>query len=193
MSPPSPSSPSAPAGPALLSPGEHAWFDAEVQPHEPVLRAYLQRKFPQLHDVDDVVQESFLRTWKARAAGKLRSARGFLFTAARHAALDIFRHRSAIPMEPLTDAEASTLASDDPGAAEAASRNQEIEILTAALANLPDRCRQVFILRRIHGLSHREIASQLSIAEGTVEKQVGIALRKCVAHLRKSGVEIRSR
>ncbi|MBL9207296.1 MAG: RNA polymerase sigma factor [Opitutaceae bacterium] len=193
MSPQPSSTPSAPAVPGLLPAVERSWFDEQVQSHEPVLRAYLQRKFPQLPDIDDVVQESLLRTWKARAMGRLRSARGFLFTTARHAALDVFRHRAAVPMEPLTELTAANLVSEEANAAEVASRNQELELLMAALADLPDRCRQIFILRRIKGLSHREISTRLGIAEGTIEKQVGIALKKCVTYLQLRGVEIRRR
>ncbi|MGH7944160.1 MAG: hypothetical protein ACREF9_04025, partial [Opitutaceae bacterium] len=50
------------------SPGEAArWFTEQVQPHEIQLRNYLRVAFPTVRDVEDVVQESFLRIWKARA------------------------------------------------------------------------------------------------------------------------------
>ncbi|HRE82682.1 MAG TPA: sigma factor, partial [Opitutaceae bacterium] len=79
---------------------EHArWFIEEVQPHEPRLRAYLRRNFPQLHDVDDVVQESYLKICRARIEGRLNSARGFLFTTARNLALDVFRRSRASPFD----------------------------------------------------------------------------------------------
>ena len=44
------------------------WFVENVQPHESRLRSYLHSSFPQMGEVDDVVQESFLRVWKANAA-----------------------------------------------------------------------------------------------------------------------------
>jgi len=42
-------------------PEQARWFAEEIQPHEPLLRAYLQKQFPSLHGVADVVPESHLR------------------------------------------------------------------------------------------------------------------------------------
>jgi RNA polymerase sigma factor (sigma-70 family) len=164
------------------------WFREEVQVHEPMLRAHLRKRFPALGDVDDVVQESYLRLLKARLAGKLRSAKGFLFTTACNAALDIFRHRAVIPMESLTENTASHVYSKGLNAAEAASLNQELDLLLSAMDQLPDRCRQILVLRRFQGLSHKEISAQLSVSENTIEKQVSLGLKKCHAYLKARGV-----
>jgi len=169
------------------------WFVEEVQPHEPMLRAYLQKRFPALGEVDDVVQESYLRLMRAKVGGTLRSAKGFLFTAARNAALDLFRHRGVIRLEPLTENSASSVHTEGASPADVASLNQELEILTAAMRDLPARCRQILMLRRIYDLPHREIAARLGISEHTVEKQVGIGLRKCVEFLKLRGMAIEKR
>jgi RNA polymerase sigma factor (sigma-70 family) len=190
MSPHHDAPPSGPDAPRLAPLDDDRWFEEEVQAHEPVLRSYLQRRFPQLTDVDDVVQESYLRTLRAHLAGTLRSAKGFLFASARNAALDIFRHRTVIRFESLTEKTTSSVFSDGASPSETACLNQELQILAEALRHLPDRCRQILILRRIHGLSHKEIAEKLSISEHTVEKQVGIGLRKCVGFMRSQGIVI---
>ncbi|MGH8021273.1 MAG: sigma factor, partial [Opitutaceae bacterium] len=46
------------------------WFREEIRPHEPELRAYLHGRFPSISDVDDLVQGTYLRLLRARAAGK---------------------------------------------------------------------------------------------------------------------------
>jgi len=169
---------------------EHArWFIEEVQPHEPRLRAYLRRNFPQLHDVDDVVQESYLKICRARIEGRLNSARGFLFTTARNLALDVFRRSRASPFD---DAEADKclVLEGGPGAAELASREQELDLLAQAIEALPVRCRQVLKLRKIYGLSHRDIAARLGISERTVNVQIGHGVRRCGEFLRAHGVAV---
>jgi len=50
---------------------------------------------------------------------------------------------------------------------------------------LPERCREVFTLRRIHGVSQKEIAARLGISEKTVENQSVLALRRCVEFFRE--------
>jgi len=64
-----------------------------VQPHESSLRAYLRAVFPSLPDLDDLVQETYLRLIRARESGRVNYAKAFLFTTARNAAIDFFRRR----------------------------------------------------------------------------------------------------
>ncbi|MGC4081698.1 MAG: RNA polymerase sigma factor [Vicinamibacterales bacterium] len=176
------------AAPAPGGPEEEArWFKEEVQPHERDLRSYLQRRFPSLSEVDDVVQDSYIRILRARFQGNLRSARSYLFKVAHNLACDLFRHRQVVTMEPLADHTSTTFASEADGA-ESAMLRQELDFLTAALQEVPQRSREVLILRRIHGLSHKEIAAQLNISEHTVEKHVGIGLKRCMDYMRRKGV-----
>ncbi|HRE79927.1 MAG TPA: sigma factor, partial [Opitutaceae bacterium] len=65
------------------------WFTTEVHAHEASLRTHLRAAFPRARDVDDLVQESYLRVWKAQASRPILSAKAFLFKVARHAALDL--------------------------------------------------------------------------------------------------------
>ena len=58
-------------------------------------------------------------------------------------------------------------------------RNQELEFLTQAIQSLPDRCRQIFTLRKIYNLSQAEIATRLGISEFTVSAQLTIGVHKC--------------
>jgi RNA polymerase sigma-70 factor (ECF subfamily) len=165
------------------------WFIEEVQPHEATLRAYLRRKFPRLTDVDDVVQESYLKLIRAKMNGKLRSAPGFLFTAARNVVLDVFRRRTDPLADSVVDAHWLVL-EGGPDPAEAASREQELDLLAQAIESLPLRCREVLKLRKIYGLSHKEIAVLLGISERTVNVQVGNGVRRCAGYLRARGVAL---
>jgi RNA polymerase sigma factor (sigma-70 family) len=171
-------------------PSEQArWFAEEVQVHERSLRGYVRDSFPWLRDVDDLVQESYLRLFRARSDTQIRSPRSLLFATARNAALDIFRRRKLVEMESLTENPSESVLMDNGrSAAEIACLNQEIEILAEAIRRLPDRCRQVLTLRRIYGLPQKEIAARLGITENTVEAQMGIGLRRCGEYLRRHGV-----
>ncbi len=155
-----------------------AWFAKEVQPHEGVLRSYLMGIARPL-DIDDLVQESYLRLLRLREQGRIRSPRGLLFTVARNAAHDLFRRRGRAATSPITENGAERVLDETPGTAEVVSRGQEIELLAEAIEALPERCRAVFLLRQFENLSQREIAKKLGIAEHTVESQLTKALRRC--------------
>lgn len=162
-----------------MPPSEYsAWFSEEVQRHEPALRGYLHGMLATA-DVDDVVQETYVRVLRARERGPIDSPRGLLFATARNAARDLYRRRAAAPTTPVTEIEFSRVFDESPGAAEVVSRRQEIELLQAAIASLPPRCREILLLRKFENLSHREIAQRLGIAEHTVEAQLTKALHRC--------------
>src|SRR5687767_3921161 len=77
-----PTSPSASYAPPCVvesQSDQSQWFADEVHVHESQLKSFLRGSFPAVRDVDDVVQESYLRIWKARAAQPIDSARAFLF------------------------------------------------------------------------------------------------------------------
>ena len=67
------------------------WFVDEIQPHEAMLRAWLRGRFSLGSNVDDIVQEAYLRAIKAREKGALHSPKAFLFKAARNLSIDYLR------------------------------------------------------------------------------------------------------
>jgi RNA polymerase sigma-70 factor (ECF subfamily) len=155
------------------------WFSLEVQPHEPALRAYLQARFPRLHDTDDVIQETYTRVLREKDAGRIRHTRAFMFTAARNIALDFFRRRRSVQLEPITHASAASVVETAPHAAEAISQQQELEILAQAVQTLPTRCRQVIMLRYLKGSSYKEIAATLGISTETVKTHMAKGVKLC--------------
>ncbi|MBI2496876.1 MAG: sigma-70 family RNA polymerase sigma factor [Opitutae bacterium] len=164
------------------------WFAEQVQSHAAELRAWLRGRFPAVADPDNLVQESLTRVWRAHEGGEIQSPKALLFTTARNLALDELRRRQIVTFEPVAEVADLPVYEDAPTAVEQAAKNQELEILTKAIQSLPDRCRQVLTLRKIYGLSQKEIAATLGIAEHTVEAQVATGMRKCAVFLARFGL-----
>jgi RNA polymerase sigma-70 factor (ECF subfamily) len=164
------------------------WFAEQVQVHEGALRSWLRGKFPALTDPDNLVQESLARVWRARITGKVSSPKALLFTTARNLALDQLRRRQVVGIDSIAEIADLPVFEDGPTAADTAAHNQELELLTQAIQSLPERCRQVLTLRKIYGLSQREIAAQLGITEHTVEAQIGSGMRRCAEFLARHGL-----
>lgn len=164
------------------------WFAAHVQPHEPELRAFLRRHFPTVQDIDDLVQEAYVRLIRAHHAGSIVEPRAYLFTTARNIACDLFRRRQPISLEGLAEKDRAAVVEEGADAAETASHAQEIELLVAAIHALPTRCREVVTLRKLHGMSYRDIALRLGISENTVNAQLALGLVRCRRYLAAHGV-----
>lgn len=173
----------APAGAnrAIAFAALETWFAEQLQPHEVPLRRWLEKRFPSVGDRDDLVQESFVRTLRSHAVNPIANVRGFLFLTARNLALNCLRRRRHERPLGLEEIDPNGVLDESADTPETVARRQEIDLLHQALQSLPERCRQVFVLRRIHGLPQREIAARLGISEKTVENQSVIALDKCAA------------
>jgi len=164
------------------------WFTEEIQPHERSLRSYLQRTLPSLYDVDDIVQDCFTRILHAREKGEVRSPRPLLFTIARNAVRDFFHQKSRVEMVPINETAALPALDHGPDLLESICRRQELTLLAQAIDSLPTRCREVVLLRKIKGLSQKQIAETLGISEHTVEALAARGARRCADYLRRHGV-----
>jgi RNA polymerase sigma factor (sigma-70 family) len=166
------------------------WFTNEVHPHDSSLRAYLRGSFPAVRDVDDVVQESYLKIWNARPKRPIACARAFLFRIARNVALNLLNRERISPIDAVKDLAILPVVEDGRSAATAACIQEELLLLAQAIDSLPARCREIVILRRIKNVPQKEIATRLGIAEETVEVQVARGVKRCGEYLRRHGVRL---
>ncbi|CAN7737921.1 RNA polymerase sigma factor [Pseudorhodoferax sp. LjRoot39] len=77
--------------------------------------------------------------------------------------------------------------SDQAGVADTLQARQELELLCRTIEAMPERCRQVFVMHKIHELPHAEVAQQLGIAHKTVEKHLRLGMAACRTALRRGG------
>jgi len=179
--------------PVALPEANHAaddtrWFYEEVQPYEARLRSYLRHRFPTIADIDDIVQETYARLLRERQAGKVFEARSYLFPVARNVVIDIFRRSRTVAIGGLGEIAELAVLEDKPDAAESAARDQELELLYEAISLLPDRCREIFSLRRLEGLSYREIGQRLGVSEKTVDAHLCNAIFRVRQYFIAQGV-----
>lgn len=159
-------------------PETEKWFVTEVVPHERMLRGYV-RNYAGEVEVDDVLQEIYIKVCRTHAREKVRCCRGLLYTTARNVLKDLFRRRMVAKTTVLDPVQFGGLPDESIDIAESVSRRQELQLLEAAIASLPERCRAVLQLRREESLSHKEIGERLGISEHTVGVQLTRALRRC--------------
>ena len=149
-----------------------------------MLRAWLQSRFPR-SEPDDILQEAYLRVLQAHQKGPMQSPKAFLFAVARNLALDQVRRRQAAGESDLARVDELNLLDETADVSETVARNQELELLTQAIQSLPDRCRRIFTLRKVYGLSQGDIAQKLAVSEHTVSTQLTIGLHKCAEYMRR--------
>ena len=152
---------------------------------ESVLRACLYRYTRNASDVEELLQETYARLLTAGASNEpeVRSVRAFSLTVARNVAFDWLRHKQVVPIELVADMEAMDILDEREQIDAIVNSHQELMMLVAAVQQLPERCRQVFTLRKVYGYSQKEIAARMNITENTVEQQLIKAARHCAQAL----------
>jgi RNA polymerase sigma factor (sigma-70 family) len=144
------------------------WFAREVLPLEPALMQFLQHNWRNRSDIADLRQEVYARVFEAALKELPTHSRQFVFTTARNLLINRVRDEQVVPFEAVTDLGALNVAIDTPGPDRTVLARAELRRVQAALDRLPPRCREAVILRRIEGLSRKEIASRMNVAEDTV-------------------------
>ncbi len=149
-----------------------AFYRATLTP----LRRHLARLLGNAPEAQDIAHDAYMRVFPTVTGQPTENPEALLYVTARRLAINRLKRRSISPLAP-EGASLETAASRDPGVAQQVMARQELKLLQDAIANLPDGCRAVLLLRKVELLSHREIADRLGIAVSTVEKQHARALR----------------
>ncbi len=159
--------------------------------NEAALKRFLQRFTAHSADAEDLAQEAFVRAYAAEADQPIASPKAFLFRVARNLALNErakAANATTVPLEDFADPsvieDVGQVALDDEMEA-----HQRIRMLAEAMASLPPQCSKVFLLRKVHGLSYKEIAERLGISVSTAEKHAALGLLRCSEYLRQHGLD----
>lgn len=153
------------------------WLARQVMPHEPGLRRWLARRGIAECDIDDIVQETYAKLVMLASVEAVRDPRSYAYQVALSVHVTNIRKANVIPIKVIPQVEQFNIPTSDPSPEQIAGDRGELEQLAVALANLPDRCRAVFMARRVEGLSHRETAKKFGISEKTVEKHMARGIR----------------
>ena len=160
---------------SLLSGRKDVPFDRDdsftrfFRQHAEAVRRHVYGIVSAVEIAEELTQEAFARVYVANTA-ELKSPSGFLLRVAHNLALDHIRRRKRVHIEPLGDDAARWLRDDAPSAEEQLATREELHHVRAAVAELPPKCRQVFLLLRIEGLSYREIALEMGLSPTMVRK-----------------------
>jgi len=132
---------------------------------------YVLRFVGSAEAAQDLVQDLFLRLWDSRGPrDATRLTRPYLYVAARNRALKYLRHRRVVAAWVARAAREEPPGSDTPE--DLCLCGELDDVVQRAIADLPARCRAVFVLRRREQLSYREIATRLGVSLGTVKSQM---------------------
>ncbi len=170
----------------MAIPDKDDWFEEEIEPHESSLRAWLRNRFRIEDLIDDIVQESYIRILRARNKASIESPKAYLFGTARNVAIDLLKDQNKHRAEPFEEASNIVQIEQWDNAKDIIEHRNEIQLLKDSIESLPERCREIFVMRRIHGMKSAEISKKLGISTHTVSSQLTIGLKKCTEFIERA-------
>jgi RNA polymerase sigma-70 factor (family 1) len=138
------------------------------------IRSFAYFKTGDVDLADDIVQEVFIKLWANLHSLKDETVKSLLYTIASNTIKNHFKHQKVVynfqKQEPASESETA----DE---ADSALRQEELNRkLQAALAEIPEKSRDVFLMNRIEGLTYADIAERLGLSVKAIEKRMSEAL-----------------
>jgi RNA polymerase sigma-70 factor (ECF subfamily) len=138
------------------------------------LHDFLYYKFGEAYNPKDQVQDAFIKLWENCGKVTPSKAKSFLFTVANNLTLNLTAHKKVVlkyqqqkPKHYTNETPQFIMEGDE-----------YMQKLQKALANLSEAQRTAFMLNRVEGKKHKDIAELLGISQKAVEKRIYGALKK---------------
>lgn len=152
------------------------WFCSQVLPLERALTAFIRRNWRETSEVTDLRQEIYERALVGARSGLPHHASGYLYTIARNHIANRARRAKIVSFDLVADFNSgSHFGTFEPESALIA--RDELRRAMLGLEQLPPRCREVVQLRKVEGLTTREVAERMGVGVDTVEKQLTLGVR----------------
>ncbi len=139
------------------------------------LTAYAYKYLQDIDLAKEIVHQAFLKLWETRETIDTgQNVKSYLYKTVTNLSINYIRDNKKF----VSTEEIYEWNLDPEDFENLAERNELAAALLNAIDQLPPKMREIFILSRYDGLSHKEIAEKLGISTKTVENQIGKALKK---------------
>ena len=159
------------------------------QLHQLSLKRFIGRYLNNAQDIEDVTQEAFLRAYKAERSTEVRQPKSFLFRIAKNVAISQLRTKSRRITDYIEDQASDDVLMSEWSTEDEVMAEEKLGIHCEAVAALPPKCRRVYLLRKVYGMSYKQIAERLNISNSTVEKHLAKGVMQCERFVRDRVLE----
>ncbi|MDE0658927.1 MAG: RNA polymerase sigma factor [Gammaproteobacteria bacterium] len=165
---------------------------AFVENHSSI-KSFLGRLLTRREDIEDIAQEAYLRAYVAEQSRRIDQPEAYLYRSARNLALTKLTQKSRQMTDLIDDLGPAVVLEGDTPLEEQVAAEESLGLHCEAVAHLPEKCKQVYILRKVYGLTHKEIAERMSLSVSSVEKYMLKGVLACRAYVeRREGASRKS-
>jgi RNA polymerase sigma factor (sigma-70 family) len=152
------------------------WMSQNIFPHEHLVRRWLKGSLRNGRE-DDVIQEAYCRLAGLSDPFVIVSPKAYFFQVARSIVLKQIRRDRIVRIECVAEMERLSIVDDAPSPETQVSDREEMAWVAQLINGLPTRRRDIFLMRKVEGMSQRAIAERMNVTENVVEKEIAAGLR----------------
>jgi RNA polymerase sigma factor (sigma-70 family) len=153
------------------------WFTHHVLPLEPQLLAYLRYHWDQRDEIRDILHDIYEKALIGASRGLPQHSRAFVFTIARNLLINRAKRARIVPFSFIADLGAVAIELDFLTPERHVDARRELKRVFDGMDLLPPRCREVVRLRKVEGLSIKEVAERMNVGVDAVERQATLGVR----------------
>ncbi|MBB6522538.1 RNA polymerase sigma factor [Pseudoteredinibacter isoporae] len=153
------------------------------------LKSYLGRFFSSSHDIEDILQDTYIKAVEAEKRYTINTPKAFLYKVSKNLALNYHDRAAQKLTDGIEDFDSLEVLFKSISLEDQFEQEDRFQQFCLAAKQLPPKCRKVFILKKVYGLSNSEIAERLNISISTVDKHLAKGLLQCREELQRRGVE----
>lgn len=156
------------------------------------LRTYLKRFFCSTQDIEDVLQETYIKAIESEKHQDIKLPRPFLYRISKNLALNIQSSAASRLTDAVADFDQLAVLLKAPEVEETVEHQQMFAQFCRSVSLLPPQCRKVMVLKKVYGLGNQEIADKLEISVSTVDKHLAKGLLMSREYMQNKGYNVKS-
>lgn len=147
--------------------------------HENSLKKYISRFFLPSHEIEDICQETFLRSFESNIQNEIQRPKSFMYRVATNLVMSKYRRSSYKLTDYIDDVGEELMPIDSTNIENDIDAQRKLGIFCESIASLPEQSRKILIMRKVYGFSIKEISKRLNMPISTVNYNIAKGMVCC--------------
>ncbi|WP_019028929.1 RNA polymerase sigma factor [Colwellia piezophila] len=147
--------------------------------HEGALKKYISRFLLPSHEIEDICQETFLRSFESNIKNEIERPKSFMYRVAKNLIMSKYRRSSYKLTDYIDDVTEEAIPINTADIESDIDAQRKLGIFCESIASLPEQSRKVLMLRKVYGYSIKEISSRLNMPTSTINYNIAKAMICC--------------
>lgn len=147
--------------------------------HESSLKKYISRFFLPSHEIEDICQETFLRSFESNIKNEIQRPKSFMYRVATNLIMSQYRRSSYKLTDYIDDVGEELIPINTANIENDIDAQRKLGVFCESVASLPEQSRKILVMRKVYGFSIKEISKRLNMPTSTINYNIAKGMICC--------------